>query len=106
MKRASVAHIHAVAKDRKPGYIEACQRAGKLSQDGQWLIFPDDVHAALRKEFNPQRAKRGLGDLLHSVVGPIGRAVRWPCMKGKDSTDLKPGSPCDHARRALNTIKI
>jgi hypothetical protein len=47
-----------------------------------------------------------LGDLIHSVAGPIGRAVRWPCLKGGGTTDLKPGSPCDRARRALNVLQV
>ena len=113
MKRASIEHLHAVAKERRPGYLEACQREGKPSPDGLWLLFSDDVHAALRKEFNlapnvfslsprERAGVRGLGDLVHKVAGPIGRAVRWPCLKGDGTTELKPGSPCDRARRALN----
>lgn len=49
-------------------------------------------------------SKRGLGDRVHAVAGPIGRAIHWPCMKGDGTTDLKPGSPCDKARNLLNKI--
>jgi hypothetical protein len=115
MKRATIEHLHAIAKDRASGYLEACLRAGKVSPDGHWIHFTDEAHAHLRQQYNlarhsispPERVGvRGLGDLVHKVAGPIGRALRWPCMKGDGSTELKPGAPCDRARRALNTIKI
>jgi hypothetical protein len=117
MKRARIDHLHAIAKMRKPGYLEACLRAGQASPDGLWIIFDDDAHRQIRREFNPTpsgvlsssgkgegRGSAGLGDLIHKVAGPIGRALRWPCMKGDGTTDLKPGSPCARARRVLNTI--
>ncbi len=122
MKRARIGHLHAVAKDRAGGYLEACLCAGRVSPDGQWLIFTDADHATLRKQFNPLADRDGspsrpqtpgpgvptlrLGDLLHKVAGPIGRAVGWPCLKGDGTTDLKPGSPCERARRTLNEIDI
>ena len=113
MKRALIVHLHAIAKQRKPGYVEACQRAGQPSPDGRWLIFTEEAHRDLRQSFSfSPREKvaagrmRGLGDLIHKVAGPIGRAVRWPCMKGNGTTELKPGSPCDRARRALNAVPI
>jgi hypothetical protein len=46
----------------------------------------------------------GLGDAVHRLAGPIGRAIHWPCMKGDGTTDLKPGSPCDRARNLLNKL--
>ena len=115
MKRATIKHLHVVAKERKPGYLEACQRAGKLSPDGRWMHFTDEAHARLRQQYNPTSSfilhpsslpQRGLGDLVHKVAGPIGRAVRWPCMKGDGTIELKPGSPCARARRALNVLQI
>ena len=48
----------------------------------------------------------GLGDVIHKVAGPIGRAINWPCMKGDNTTDLKPGSPCDKLRQAANKIQL
>jgi hypothetical protein len=48
--------------------------------------------------------KRGLGDCVHRIAGPIGRALKWPCLKGNGTTDLKPGSPCDKLKNALNKI--
>jgi hypothetical protein len=118
MKRARLDHLHAAAKTRRPGYLEACQRAGKISADGQWIIFDNDAHSQIRRKFNPlppsipsppgrwqAEGPAGLGDLIHKVAGPIGRAIKWPCLKGDGTTDLKPGSPCDRARRALNNLK-
>ena len=46
----------------------------------------------------------GLGDRAHRILGPIGRALHWPCLKGDGTIDLKPGSPCDKARNFLNKI--
>jgi hypothetical protein len=107
MKRALISHLHAIAKDRKPGYLEACLREGKPSPDGRWLLFPEAVHASLRQQYSSYASHavpspRRLGDLVHKLAGPIGRAVRWPCLKGDGTTNLKPGSPCARARRALN----
>jgi hypothetical protein len=112
MKRATFEHLHAVAKERKPGYLEACQRQGKVSPDGRWVHFTDEAHARLRRQFTLGRDsveasnRPGLGDRIHKIAGPIGRAVRWPCMKGDGTTALKSGSPCDRARRALNTLRV
>ena len=66
------------------------------------------VHPAAPQERRPTGndggASRGLGDAIHQVAGPIGRALGWPCLKGDGSTDLKPGSPCDKLRSALNNL--
>ena len=121
MERALISDIHKVAPHRGTGYLEACMKAGKLSDDKLWLEFDDAAHAELRQRFNPgavaaqrsgavavgavpQRGGLRLGDKLHSILGPIGRAVNWPCLKGDGTTDLKPGSPCDNAKNALNKI--
>jgi hypothetical protein len=130
MKRALIKDLHAVAKERREGYLEACLRAGKISRDGQWMIFDDAAHTKIRVQFNPHRrftlplpleegrggggsagrhgegSQTGLGDLLHKVAGPIGKAIHWPCLKGDGTTDLKPGSPCDRARRKLNKVQF
>jgi hypothetical protein len=98
-------HLEQIAQSRPPGYLEAIRAAGTLSPDGQRLFLDDATHAQLRAKYNPS-AKIGLGDLVHRVAGPIGRAIRWPCMKGDGSNDLKPGSPCAKAREALNAIKL
>jgi hypothetical protein len=57
-----------------------------------------------RKPGDPRRL--GIGDALHAIVGPIGRAIHWPCLKGDGTADLIPGSPCDQARQRLNAIKL
>ena len=117
MKRARIEHLHVAAKERQPGYLEACRREGILSPDGLWIHFTDETHARLRQQYHPApptvalsppegAGVRGLGDLVHKVAGPIGRAVRWPCMKGDGTTELKSGSPCDRARHALNVLHV
>ena len=47
---------------------------------------------------------KGLGDLVHQIAGPIGRALHWPCLKGDGTTDLKPNSLCDRFRQKLNKL--
>ena len=54
MKRARIATLHAAAANRPSGYLEACLAAGKISPDGEWVIFRDTAHAALRARFNPR----------------------------------------------------
>ncbi len=104
MKYLSMKHAPSAAAARKPGYLDACLSRGKLvDRNGeQFLQLSESDYEAIRREFS---MGQGLGDLVHKIAGPIGRTVRWPCMKGDGTTDLKPGSPCDRARRALNRIK-
>jgi len=45
-----------------------------------------------------------LGDKLHSLFGPIGKAIHWPCLKGDGTTDLKPASWCNYFRITLNKL--
>jgi hypothetical protein len=124
MKRALITHLHAVAKERRDGYLEACLKAGKISRDGQWMIFDDDAYTKIRRQFNPVNSGQqigvtsanhlplttnhspGLGDIIHKIAGPIGRAIHWPCLKGDGTTNLKPNSRCDRARQRLNKVKI
>ena len=55
-------------------------------------------------------ATEGLGDLVHKVAGPIGKAIHWPCNErdaaGNPTTNLRPGSPCAKARQLLNKIQL
>ncbi len=121
MKTVHITTLHTAAKTRPPGYLETCLKAGKTSQDGRFVLFDDETYAAIRRQFNPaarrtittghsplapDHSKRGLGDVIHRAAGPIGRAIHWPCLKGDGTTDLRPGSPCDRARRVLNKVKI
>jgi hypothetical protein len=109
MKRALISHLHIVANRRRDGYLAACLKAGRISRDGQWMIFDDAAHTKIRLEYNPHPPpvlKIGLGDALHKIAGPFGRAIGWPCLKGDGTTDLKPDSPCARARRVLNTVQF
>ena len=96
-----LASLKKTAANRQPGYLEECLRLGKVSgAAGSELVeFTPEQHATLRSQFAP-----GLGDRVHNVAGPIGRAIHWPCMKDDGTTDLKPGSPCDRARNLLNKL--
>jgi hypothetical protein len=125
MKRALISDLHTAAKERGPGYLEACLKAGKITGDGQWMIFDDAAHYEIRRQFshgrvalprrpNPKRRlasaltsrRLGLGDAIHSVAGPIGRKIHWPCLKGDGTMELKPGSPCAKMRQVGNKIQI
>lgn len=111
MKFLRMKHAPAAVAARKPGYLDACLSRGKLvDRNGEpFLQLSDSDYEAIRREFSIEGTivsprRKGLGDAIHKVAGPIGRAVRWPCLKGDGTTELKPGSPCDRARNALNRI--
>ena len=111
MKQIRIALLVAVAPLKKPGYLEACRAVGKPIRMGTWLELTDEDYHRIGLQYATEAAPQarppiGLGDLVHKVAGPVGRAVRWPCMKKNGTTDLKPGSPCARARRLLNQIKI
>jgi hypothetical protein len=96
-----LASLRKTAVRRKPGYLERCLELGQLDEETQTVRFTPADWLKIREEF-----KIRLGDAVHSVAGPVGRALRWPCMKGDGTSELKPGSPCDRARNALNGITI
>jgi hypothetical protein len=80
----------------QPGYFEELRRTT--------VIIPATPEQLAAQKTAIEQRKLGLGDHAHQVLGPIGRAIGWPCMKGVGSTDLKPGSPCDKARTFLNDL--
>lgn len=120
--------LQKASASRKPGYLDAVMGKSVPDQNhpGFVLITKDDYKtigdqfeivsgaAAMVRDkegFFGTKAipgitveRRGLGDMIHSVAGPIGKAISWPCMKGDDTTDLKPGSPCDKVKTTLNKI--
>ncbi|MGD0813362.1 MAG: hypothetical protein ABSA83_07140 [Verrucomicrobiota bacterium] len=105
-----VSRIRAAAPQRQPGYLEECLRLGKIS--GELVEFTAEQFADIRRRFGRSDKsdtsvlsdKQRLGDAVHRIAGPIGRAIHWPCMKGDGTTDLKPGSPCDRVRITLNKL--
>ena len=109
--------IHAAAPARQPGYLEECLRLGKVTGEGAAALieFTPEQFADVRRrfalkaegrsqnaEFSLQTSTFRLGDAVHRLAGPIGRALHWPCLKGDGTTDLKAGSPCDKMRKMLN----
>jgi len=46
----------------------------------------------------------GLGDLIAKVATPIARFLRLPCID-KKTNELKPESPCQKRKEALNKIR-
>jgi len=80
---------------------------------GQEVSLTDEQHASLLHPpgetpagtgGTPVPPGIGLGDAVHKVLGPIGKAINWPCLKGNGTTDLKAGSPCDKVKNLLNKI--
>lgn len=109
--RIRISRIRAIAPLKKSGYEEALMSAGKLVAGGEFLrISREDyerIGAQFATEISPAKSVppgTGLGDLVHKLAGPIGRAVKFPCMKGDGSTELKPGSPCAKARALGNKL--
>jgi len=127
--------LQTAAAARKPGYIDAHMKAGKIVQirGMPFMQLSDPDYSAIGKQFalvhrrlsstasgaslvssvssavkppapKASSAGGGLGDAIHKVAGPIGRAIKWPCMKHDGTTDLIPGSPCDRARKLLNKL--
>jgi hypothetical protein len=106
-----IASLKMTALRRQPGYLEECLRVGKVTGEGQAQLveFTPEQFQDIRRRFQisnfkSQIPKPGLGDRVHAVAGPIGRALHWPCLKGDGTTDLKPGSPCDKIRTQLNRL--
>jgi hypothetical protein len=118
MERALISHLHLVAKQRPQGYLEACMKAGKISQDGCWITFSDAAHAALRDEFtlkelHPKPKPKfklspahtiGLGDAFHQAAMPIARKLKLSCVKPNGT--LRALSPCAMRRSKWNRIQL
>jgi hypothetical protein len=116
MKIVHVGRLQKAAAARKPGYLDAHMKRGQVVQirGMPFVQLSDQDYAAIGEEFAlmkkplvtsvPFVPKAGLGDTIHKVAGPIGRAIKWPCVKKDGTTDLIPGSPCDRARKLLNKI--
>ena len=94
-----LASLRRRAQHRKPGYLQRCLEFGELDEATQMVRFSPEAWLKIRQEF-----KLGLGDAIHAVAGPIGRALHWPCLEGDGTTNLIPGSPCDKARVTLNSL--
>ena len=125
--------LQATALNRKPGYLDEALKLGKSS--GAWIEFnPEQFHYLREKYYLPpppkkilpllsplppvnsapdngpasvaSRKKFKLGDAVHAIAGPVGRALGVPCIKRDGSTDLIPGTPCYQFRQVLNKITL
>ena len=107
MERALISDLHRVAKDRPPGYLEACMSKGCASLDGLWWEWTDEEHASIRKSFSPisKNSGRGLGDLVSTLATPIARALNMDCIDPA-TKQLKPESDCAERKAWLNKIRI
>jgi len=98
-----VKNIHSLKPHRKPGYVEACLKTGKVT--GNEIEFTGEQMAQLRKQFHHRHRLRGLGDLIHFFALPIARLLRLRCFD-KLTRRLKPASPCAMRRRAANNLSL
>jgi hypothetical protein len=73
VKWAFIKDIHAIAKGRGEGYLEACFARGKLSDDKTKIFFDDDVHADLRKQFAPNMPS--LGSMARRLSGTAAKTI-------------------------------
>ena len=97
MKIISLRSIKLVAHARRPGYVEACLRHGKLDAGGKLVEFSDEAHARLRHDY----ALRGAGDLAEAAIRKIPGVSLLPC-HDRQTHDLKPQSGCAQRRNAMN----
>jgi hypothetical protein len=118
--RMTMAQLQATEKQFcKPGFAQA---AAASVQGGTGVppvtpgVPPGDPiftfslkqYAALRTAWdtdpNPHLHKiirpPGLGDVVHKIAGPLGRALGMPCFDANGK--LIPGSDCDKRRESLN----
>jgi len=73
----NIAWLHQVAKDRKPGYLSACFKRGKIS--GDFLLFTDADYRALRAEFsNGGRASLPASRIFQGASSPNPSASAMP----------------------------
>ena len=100
-----------IATLRCKSYIDDCEKYGTKGEIAgePVFFFTPKAHRILRAKWQEHDAKMGLGDVLHTVFGRIGRFIHWPCNKrvdGKVTNDLQEGSPCDRMRTQLNKVKM
>ena len=88
--------LQAKASLRKPGYLDACLKLGKLDPVTGYVSFTPGAWQTIRTQY-----ALGLGDAIHKVAGPIGQALNPDCLD-KQTGALKPGTPCQQREAALN----
>lgn len=82
---------------RSAAFLDAVRARGVV--DGTVLVVDSAVWIDLVKEHTDFK-RRGLGDLVEKAVKPFAKAIHHPCLDADDK--LKPGSPCDQMKAALN----
>jgi len=90
--------LQAKASLRKPGYLDACLKLGKLDPATGYVSFTPEAWQIIRTQY-----ALGLGDAIHKVAGPIGQALDLGCLD-KQTGALKPGTPCQKREAALNKL--
>jgi hypothetical protein len=108
------------ARQRKPGYLEACLALGKLDPQTEMVSFAPEAWMKIRQEYAmpkkpcnlatiPEKVKRrkpiGLGDAIAKIATPIARAAKMDCVDPATG-QLKPDSGCFQRKAALNKIKL
>ena len=101
MKRAYT--FHRLRASYGDELFEKIKSAGRVEQDSieiDPLVLEEIVKG---KGF-------GLGDLIHKIAAPIGKALNLDCMEkdkdGNATLELVKGTPCWKRQQALNKVKL
>jgi hypothetical protein len=121
MRYVHVGRLQLAAKNRKPGVIDAYNKAGKMVQirGKPFLQLTDADYQIIRAQYAiarppavkprpytpPASGKIGLGDLVSKFATPIARRLRMNCIDQATGL-LKPGVPCARRKATLNKIQI
>jgi hypothetical protein len=121
MRYVHVGRLQLAAKNRKPGVIDAYNKAGKMVQirGKPFLQLTDADYQIIRAQYAiarppavkprpytpPARGKIGLGDLIARFATPAGRILGLDCID-KATGQLKPGSPCAQRKTSLNKFRL
>ncbi len=110
MLRVRLAEVRGHGAARPDGYAAALEAAGTVEPDGVWLRVGAAELEAVKQRFGVDTCQPGLGDLVHSVAGPVGKLLHWPCNErlpdGTVTAELRPGSPCAKMRERLNSVRL
>lgn len=95
--RRPISRLKETAKNRAPGYLDACLQAGKLVE-GDEVEFTREAFEQIRAAFKP--VKLGLGDAVERYVGqPVAKSI-----DGALGTGIQYCAGCAMRVNFLNTL--
>lgn len=100
-----IARVKKEELERMPHEMALAVKLASREQDG-FLYLEQHTAMAIKAQYRPEltakdnRKWRGMGDVVHSIAGPIGRILGLSCFDKKGV--LKEASPCGKRRAGLN----